>query len=242
MPKIPRWMANAMEALFSGSYHKVRLMHIKPLAPQLIQLRFEGDFNASKIAFTPGNVIEFRVSDTEFRHYTPSSFNKEAGICETIVYLHDKGPGSKWLGQLREGDTLKLLGPGGRMKMNTAAFAHFAFGDETSLGLMKCIASAAEKAHQSCTCIAELDAAHMDWPQHLDLSIKAVPKNAAAQQDAVFAEIQLFLQQIYKNEAAFYLSGNASSIQAVRKYLLSQNIKAAQIQSDPYWAAGKTGL
>lgn len=235
-------MANAMESLFSGSYHTVRLTRIQQLDKQLLGLRFEGNFTASKRIFVPGNVIEFRVSDTEFRHYTPSLFDAKEGIVEAIFYLHDKGPGSKWLEELQEGATLKLLGPGGRMKYDPAASEHFVFGDETSLGLMQCMSNAAALAGKNCTCVAELDAGHLNWPQLIGVPAIPVLKDEQHEHASAIPQIQIFLNRIYKSEAAFYLSGNAGSIKTARKYLLEQNIQAAQIQTDPYWAAGKTGL
>ena len=86
MPKLPKWVANGVEKVFSHLMHPVAVTHTQYLDDQLKLVRFEGDL--SKTKFTPGNVIEFRVNDTDFRHYTPSLFNKSAGVCEVIFYLH----------------------------------------------------------------------------------------------------------------------------------------------------------
>lgn len=144
MPKVPKWMANAMESLFSGMYHPVKVIAIEDLQPRLRKIRFEGDFANVKKEFIPGNVIEFRISDTEFRHYTPSYFNREAGVCDVLFYLHDKGPGSKWVENLKVGNKLNLLGPGGKIRYNPEFKIHIAFGDETSLGSFVCIKNETE--------------------------------------------------------------------------------------------------
>lgn len=78
MPKVPKWMANAMESLFSGSYHPVQVTAVDDLAGGLRKVRFEGNFSKSKKEFVAGNVIEFRISDTEFRHYTLWYYDREA--------------------------------------------------------------------------------------------------------------------------------------------------------------------
>ena len=67
--------------------HVVEVTQVKELHPQLRRVRFEGDL--SKADFVPGQVIEFRVSLTEFRHYTPSFYDQENVIFDVFFFLHD---------------------------------------------------------------------------------------------------------------------------------------------------------
>ncbi len=244
MPKVPKWMANAMESLFSGSYHPVRVTAIEDLADGLRKVRFEGDFSKSKKEFIPGNVIEFRISDTEFRHYTPSYFDQRAGICEVWFYLHDKGPGSKWVKSLKPGHELKLLGPGGKIKYDAAALHHIAFGDETSLGLFDCLSAEAKKQGHSFLGIAELDDANRPWSKLPGGDVVSVSKSDDAKGISAIARLDKWLQNqpVSREATAFYLTGNARSIVAVKKYLLDKGFKNAQVQTEPYWSEGKRGL
>ncbi|SJN22610.1 Oxidoreductase FAD-binding domain protein [Sphingobacterium sp. JB170] len=235
-------MADAMESLFSGSYHPVTVTEVNYLEAELKHVRFEGDFSASKRKFRPGNVIEFRINETEFRHYTPSLFDHGRGVCDVLFYLHGMGPGSDWAATLKKGDGLKLLGPGGKLKFDINANDHFVFGDETSLGLMQSMYRAAEAQDTTCECLVELDSNHIAWTDLVDIPIHPVAKSPKGKAVTALPEVDCFLQRSDRHKTAFYLTGNAKSIQVIRKHLVNSGITASQIQSDPYWVEGKTGL
>jgi len=222
-------MANAMESLFSGSYHPVKITEVKYLNKSLKQVRFKGDFSHIQKEFLPGNVIEFRINDTEFRHYTPSFFNKDEGIFEVLFYLHDKGPGSKWAANLDTGTELKLLGPGKKMSMNLDSKIHIIYGDETSLGLMKWFSNYCKDLQKACYFVIDIDEKHKDWFNFLSID------------SSCFIE-QNELENIEKDSTSFYLTGNAKKIQSFRNNILKMGFSKTQIQSYPYWAEGKIGL
>lgn len=237
-------MANAMESLFSGSYHPVQVTSVESLADRLHKIRFEGDFSKSKKEFIPGNVIEFRISDTEFRHYTPSYFDQKDGVCEVLFYLHDKGPGSKWVAGLKPGDKLNLLGPGGKVKYNSSSKTHIAFGDETSLGSFVCIKKETEKQGHRFLGIAEMDEENRIWTKVLELDVFTVAKNETSKGTNAILILKDLLKHLNsdKNEVTFYLTGNAKSILAMKKFLVQNNFLSKQIQTEPYWVEGKQGL
>lgn len=229
-----------MESLFTGSYHSVTISAVDYLSPVLKRVRFEGDFSKLSKPFVPGNVIEFRVSDTEFRHYTPSYFHAGEGICEILFYLHQKGPGSQWVHRLKTGDQTKLLGPGGKIRFDEQARKHLCFGDETSPGLLKCIADEATRRNAACRCIAELDPRHSTWPDLAAVQCTTVSKNAVSAAQEAIETIRAFSDEL--SETTFYLTGNARSVQAVKKYLSGEGIQSRKIHTEPYWAEGKAGL
>lgn len=244
MPKVPKWMANAMESLFSGMYHPVQVTAVEDLENKLRKIRFEGNFSTLRKGFTPGNVIEFRISDTEFRHYTPSYFNQEEGICEVLFYLHDKGPGSKWVADLKTGDRLNLLGPGGKIKYNPNFQTHIACGDETSLGVFACIKAEADKQGDRFLGIVELDKTHEHWTKILKLDSFTVTKSENPKGTETIIQLDKLFKSLNLNKAetVFYLTGNAKSILNIKKFLLKNDFSNKQIQTEPYWVEGKQGL
>ncbi|MEO0731610.1 MAG: siderophore-interacting protein [Bacteroidota bacterium] len=238
MPKLPKWLANSVEALLPSQFHPVTVTEVEYLTEDLKRIRFEG--NLQKTAFVPGQVIEFRVTDTEFRHYTPSFYDRGAGVCEVLFHLHGRGPGSEWAKRLRVGDRCKLMGPGGRMKFRKEATGHFVFGDETSLGLASHLYRAAWAYGQPFSCLLELADGHEDWPELIELPATALPENdsnipwllkrmdwAAAPSDPGFA---------------YYLTGRAAGIKNLVRILRERGVMNSQIQTSPYWAEGKRGL
>lgn len=230
--------------MFSGSYSEVVVTAVNSIDEGLKSVRFEGVFLNIKTDFVPGQKIEFRVSDTEYRHYTPSYFNQEEGVCEVLFYLHDKGPGSRWAAGLKKGDTLKMIGPGGKMRYDTHANIHILYGDETSLGLFHCMSEEAATRGEHCFCIAELDEAHRHWPGLVNVQAATVVPHVVFKAYTANAKLEEWLQTYTgsRERIAFYLTGNAKAIQAFRKNLLVLDFQSAQIQSDPYWAEGKCGL
>ncbi|GGE14262.1 siderophore-interacting protein [Sphingobacterium cellulitidis] len=244
MPQVPKWMADAMESLFKGTYHSVKITTIKYISPSLKYIRFKGDFSRIKNDFIPGNVIEFRISDRDFRHYTPSYFNLKKGICDVIFYINGKGPGSIWADNLALDDELKIMGPSSKMNFNYSASSHVVFGDETSLGLMQHIHLEAKKQGKPCCCLIEINPNHLDWLDHIRIdfeNIVVLDSSTAGIGQSTFKE-WLLNQRPIQSEMEFYLTGNASSIQKIQKDLISNGYSKKQIQTYPYWAQGKVGL
>ena len=99
MPRIPKWLGDTMETVFSRMITPAIVTKVEYIFPELKRVIMEGDF--TKINFMPGNVIEFRVTDTDFRHYTVSALDQEKGVCEMLVYLHERGVGSNWVKNIR---------------------------------------------------------------------------------------------------------------------------------------------
>ncbi|MDM1048522.1 MULTISPECIES: siderophore-interacting protein [Sphingobacterium] len=244
MPRVPQWMADAMEKFFSGSYHASRVTEIEYLAPELKYIRFEGDFSGVKTDFVAGNVIEIRVNATEFRHYTSSYFNREQGVCDILFYLHDKGPGSRWAEKLRVGDPVKLLGPGRKMSFVKYASAHVVIGDETAIGLMQSINNASKMKARPCFCFIDIQQKHNSWLEWINLedcSYRTV--NMRALEDSFRQYVEwIDNNDILPSYIAFYLSGNTATIQLFRKELIRKGYSNKQIQTYPYWAEGKIGL
>jgi NADPH-dependent ferric siderophore reductase len=242
MPRIPKWLGDTIETVFSRMITPVEVTSVEYFLPELKKIVMKGDL--SKMHFTPGNVIEFRVTDTEFRHYTISAFNKESQTCEMLIYLHDRGVGSKWAHNLKAGDKIGMMGPTSRIKYKTDYEAHFIFGDETSIGLMQFMAKEAAQRGQSCYCLAELDEPNRRWLESLAISARIVEKEyAPAAKFAVEAILEMPAGSWAQwSSAAFYLTGRAKSIQAVRKALTARGVAMKNIFTEPYWAEGKKGL
>lgn len=244
MPRVPKWMANAMEKYFSGSYHSVRVTEVTHIDTKLKRVRFEGDFSSTKKDFVVGNIIEFRVTDTEFRHYTPSLFDKSRGICDVLFYLHGKGSGSTWASELNVNESYKLIGPGGKINFNSAAEFHIFFGDETSLGFMQCMYTEAIRLKHKYLCIAELDESHFSWPQLLGIDAILLKKSLSDKAVQTCEYLKKWLDETKEDitKMTFYLSGNAKSIKNIRNTLKMIGIEKNQIQSESYWVEGKRGL
>lgn len=242
MPRVPTWLGNTMEKVFSNMMPPVIVTEIEYIDLNLKRVRFEGDLSNTK--FIPGYVIEFRVNDNDMRHYTPSYYDKEKGICDVIFYLHNKGVGSKWAENLHVGNKTRLMGPSGRLKYSEQSQKHFFFGDETSLGLFKCIKEEVLKNNQEYFCLLELDKDNQHFKELLNFSGGTLDKSLDNHVQKLNDKIQNFSEDFWDiwREAKFYLSGNAKSIQVVRKALINKGANSRQIVTEGYWAPGRKGL
>ncbi len=242
MSRIPKWLGDTMEVVFSKMIHPVEVLSVKNIAPALKSIVMEGNFTGVK--FKAGNVIEFRINSKEYRHYTASRFDTEKGICEMLIYLHGHGDGSKWIDNLQVGDSLKLMGPGGKIAYLDDREHHFIFGDETSLGLLLSIQEEANRKGHRHFGLAELEEKHKDWPALLGVSAEVVPKSFEHPAAPAWDKLESMEDEFWAQwqEAAFYLTGRAKSIQAVRKVLIAHGISMKQIKTEPYWAERKKGL
>lgn len=242
MPKIPKWLGDTMEVVYQKFIHGVKVKDIQYLDSNLKKIRFSGDFK--NIRYMPGNVVKIRVNDTAFRHYTISAFDAESGSCEILFYLHEKGPGSEWAATLKVGETVRLLGPGGRLHYMPDQENHFLFGDETSLGWMQCMEHEIDKNNQFFFGFVELDPEHGHWANLADSSVKVVSKSMADPAAPTIAILKEWEDDFWEtsDRTVFYLTGRTQSIQAFRKFLLSKGISGRRIKTEPYWADGKSGL
>lgn len=63
MPRIPKWPGDTMETILSGMMIPARVSRATYIFPDQKRIVMEGDFTKTK--YSPVNVIEFRVTDTD---------------------------------------------------------------------------------------------------------------------------------------------------------------------------------
>jgi NADPH-dependent ferric siderophore reductase len=241
MPKVPKWVADAMESVFSGQSRKVSLVEVTYLNPYLKKITFKG--NLKGVNFKIGQAIVIRVDDRNFRNYTPSYWNSEEGLFEVIFHLHGNGPGSHYIASLNLNDTLNITLPRGFDFYKKDYQYHFFFGDETSLGLFKSLKQAIDANDQNYLGLLEVNAE--TWKEKLNsecqLDVVPTSTNKAANAITYLENLDQRIWDLWKN-GFFYLIGNARSIQNFRKALKQKGISSKNILTQPYWMEGKIGL
>ena len=242
MPRVPKWLGDAMESVLASKYLTVKVASITLLTDTLCQLKLSGDFLG--VDFQPGYVVDFRVNDNDFRHYTPSAFDAKAGTCEILIHLHGKGPGSAFVSRLKAGGVLKMVIPRGRKLYQRDHQFHFFFGDETALGLFKLFSQEIYTANQHYTGVLEMSEENLGVAEQLGMKLKTVLKSpddpgryAAASLYAFKTDYPHIFQQ-----GIFYLIGNAASIQHFKRTLRHMGVAVKNIKTEAYWAKGKVGL
>ena len=241
MPKLPSWLANTMEKVISNKIYQVEVVETKMLSSNLKCVTFKGDFFDAK--FIPGNEVLLRVNANEYRHYTLSGFDEAHETCEVIFYLNRQGPGHHLAVNIQKGDHLKLIVDRAKVKYNQASNQHFFFGDETSLGLYESLGKKVIGEDLEYFGVLELQEENLNSVEHLKLLIDAVPSdlNAPAENAITWMEnMHPLCWEMWQN-ATFYLTGRAKSIQQFKRYLKHRGVSFRQIITMPYWEIGKVG-
>jgi len=241
MPKLPSWLANTMEKVISDKIYQVEVIETKMLSSNLKCVTFKGDFIDAK--FIPGMEVLFRVNANEYRHYTLSGFDETHETCEVIFYLNRQGPGHKLVINIQKGDRLKLIVDRAKVKYNEASNQHFFFGDETSLGLYESLGKKVIDEDVEYFGVLELHEENLNSVEHLKLLIDTVPSdlNAPAKNAINWMEnMHPLCWEMWQN-ATFYLTGRAKSVQQFKRYLKQRGVSFRQIITMPYWEMGKIG-
>ncbi|MCP9751600.1 siderophore-interacting protein [Ferruginibacter sp. HRS2-29] len=241
MPTIPKWMGDIMESTFSNKFRSVTITHIECLSTELKKIRFKGDL--SSVKFQAGQAVVFRIDGRNYRHYTPSFWDSEAGICDIVFHLHGNGPGQLFISKLKEGDHLRMGLPSGYNLYKRDSKYHFFFGDETTLGLFQSLKNLINTEDKHYIGVLELDAGSLHAPGQLGLMLDVVPKAETKALHAIrfLDELEEELWELWKT-GVFYLMGNARSIQVFRNALKQRGISSKNIVTQPYWVEGKAGL
>lgn len=241
MPKVPKWVADVLENVFSGFNRKVIVAEINHLHPFIKTIKFRGDL--SGVNFKPGQAISIRVNETNFRNYTPSFWDSENGVFEVIFHLHGNGPGSSYIDGLELDDLVNIVLPRGLDLYKKEYEYHFFFGDETTIGLFKSLKQVIEENGQNYIGILELneDTMHYELKTRYGLDIVSSSINKAQNAISFLQNLPDRVWKLWQN-GSFYLMGNGRSIQNFRKALKEKGVNSRNIRTQPYWVEGKIGL
>lgn len=220
MPRMPKWMGDAVESLMASKFLTVTVTRMEYLSPEVKKVCFTGDL--SKADFDAGYAVTFRVNALDHRDYTPAVFTKDT--CEIIFHIHGNGPGSTFADNLQVGDTTKMVIPRGRKLYRSEGGPHFFFGDESSIGTLKAIMQ-----EVPCMGILELDESNWHVPAKLGMQVDVVQKGSSS-------------LDLPNDRAVYVLTGNGESIQSFRKMLKGKGVSSSQIITKAYWIPGKKGL
>jgi NADPH-dependent ferric siderophore reductase len=241
MPRVPKWVADAMENVFSSQVRKVVVSEIIYLNPFLKKVTFKGDF--SNVKFKLGQAISIRVNETNFRNYTPSNWDSQEGVFQVIFHIHGNGPGSNFISDLQLNDSVNIILPRGFELYRKEHKYHFFFGDETTIGLFESLQHSIEENGQEYIGILELNQETLRVEFNTKSGLEIVPSSIEKARNAISILERLpdVVWKLWQN-GAFYLMGNGRSIQNFRTALKEKGVNLKNIKTQPYWVEGKVGL
>lgn len=208
----------------------------------------------------PCDVTAFRVSRTDFRHYTPALLDEAPdGSAEVtiVVQRHGDGvahdvptPGHDLVEALTAGDDVRLC-----QWSSTRAF-HWTteerpvllLGDATVISLALAMGRRAPSEGRDLMTILEVSVDDVDAARTLLPGAVVVPTDGEPGEatDAWLATNLVALRALGRQgtgEPVAYLAGHGPSIQRQRAFLREHvGLDRRSVRTQPYWAPGKAGL
>jgi ferric-chelate reductase (NADPH) len=221
-----------VQKLFTRRAHVVDIVDIGS-AFRIITL---GGDALRHVAWTPGDKLQVQLGGWVQRTYTPMDWDPVAGRTRILVCLHAGGPGTQWARMVRKGDDCILFGP--RKSIARAASSVIVFGDETSLGLAAALRGPGTHLLLE---VANPDQA-MPVLGYLGLGGAYVSTRSAGDAHLAEGETQLSTWLMTDPGAEIILTGRASAIQHMTRFLRQTEVGTGRRQSKAYWAPGKKGL
>jgi NADPH-dependent ferric siderophore reductase len=193
----------------------------------------------------PCDVTAFRVSRTDFRHYTPAVLDQAARELTIVVHRHGGGPGEELIASWSVGSAVRVC-----RWSSTRGFRWHAssdpvvlLGDATVISLAMAFAERAADERREVLTVLEVDAGDVEATRHLvpgAVVVAAEPEPGHAL-DAWLAENADAVTSLAG--PLVYLAGHGQSIQRQRVFLRETcGLDRRRISTQPYWATGRSGL
>ena len=216
----------------------------EPLGANLTRLVLSSEQFADATT-DPCDVTAFRVSRTDFRHYTPAVLDPERRELTIIVHRHGSGLGEELVAGWSVGSDVKVC-----QWSSTRSFRWHdgpdpvvLLGDATVISLAMAFADRAAQESRDVVTALEVDAGDVEATRELVPGAVVV---AAGHEPG--DALDTWLRERPDAVTALgtplvYLAGHGQSIQRQRAFLREAcGIDRRRISTQPYWATGRSGL
>lgn len=245
-PETNRLDRRALKPIFKlaerAMTYPARITKVVALGPDLARVTLHAS-QLCEAEWQPGDKLDVEVAQLSYRAYTPCLIDPHMGLAEILVFDHGQSAGSRRLCAARAGETVRIRGPKTSTPLSGQAGAVSFFGDETSIGLL-----VAHKYQDPCFVGAgawiEASSAQSIGAvlNQLDLAKATLLQRAPSASHLERAADQIFRGMTDDPCRSVVLTGQASSIQSVRKHLLARGIHKSRIITHAFWAEGKVAL
>lgn len=193
----------------------------------------------------PCDVTAFRVSRTEFRHYTPAVLDQAARELTVIVHRHGSGLGEELIAGWSVGSQVRVCqwSSARGFRWHDSADPVVLLGDATVISLAMAFTERASVQLRDVLIVLEVDAGDVAATSELvpGATVVAATHEPGAALDAWLAEHADAVTSL--GDPVVYLAGHGQSIQRQRSFLRGTcGLDRRRISTQPYWATGRSGL
>ncbi|OKS88532.1 siderophore-interacting protein [Mucilaginibacter polytrichastri] len=179
--------------------------------------------------------IKFKVADFTFRDYTPSGWDAETCTCTIFVDAAHNGPGSLWARNLQKGDNISYIKVGVTRHCPLGTSTIIGLGDESSLGHLLALQQTVIPSGRFTGAIVMANEGHRKLLGEYFPS----PLAPIARYDTYghHSLIEWLVNQHYSlDNTLFYLAGNNTMVDQLRKLLKQQGYASGQIKAQGFWS------
>lgn len=209
---------------------------------RLIDLRGEG---LKDSGWEPGDKLRVKLGDIDLRTYTPLSWDDARGVTRLLAWLPGRGPGSRWAGSVKAGESFFFKGPKDSLNLSKAAEGPVVFfGDETAVGAAAALRGL-RPDDSSVRFVFELedpaDAAAALAAVGLEDAVVIVKEPEGGHLKAARKTIVAIADE-WGGPGRVFLVGNQESVKTLKGKLEKKLGDCAKVKAKVYWREGKKGL
>lgn len=199
------------------------------MSPSVVRVRATAD-KAAQASFPAGCKIKVHVGGGQMRSYTPAAIDRDTGLLDLVVFVQGDTAASEWVRRLGHGDVFHFLGPASSISGPTGEEPWVGFyGDETAIGLAEAILAAASTD----VSLGAIETRPGDLAAVEQLPLAAVPRGAEVGAGLVEHARAV---AIPNGPGVLWLSGEATSVLALRTVFLERGVPKARLRVKPYWS------
>ena len=231
--------SNVLERLL---FRPVTVVSVECIGERFRLLRMEGEGFRS-VRWTAGQAIQIFLGNLTKRTYTPMNLDTNMGSACFLFYLHGDSPGSRWAASVKVGDTCQVTRPQDSLDFASVTVPVLFFGDETSFAaaqtLDRCQSSggAPRYVFEVESCVQSEVVLNRLGLENVLLITKERDGSHLHPVAAKLAELAAMM-----SSPLLVLTGQARSIQSIRKRLKQDYSTLPKSKVKAYWSPGKTGM
>ena len=216
---------------FNSGLQDAQIIEVENLSPKVRRIRISGQ-SIQQVSWQPGDKIKI-LAGPKLRSYTPSRINNTEGWMDIVFYLHGNGKASDWAKTAKVGIETCFLGPVRSMpsfddKPDWVIF----LGDETTIGLA---VSLLKDLSPSVNVHGAIELAAPDIPSLQKMDLDLTPAIRTQKHgDALLQWLEDF--NIPEGKGLVWLSGEVSSVRALKTSLMARGLHRSQLKIKPYWS------
>ncbi|MFI9327045.1 siderophore-interacting protein [Kitasatospora sp. NPDC052868] len=220
--------------------HDVRVTAVTPLTSNLVRLTLFGPTLTDLGIEHPTQWVKLAVPDGHSRAYTIRHHRPVHAEADIDVVLHGNGPVSRWAAVARPGDSARLGGPRGRFQALDGAAHVVLAADESALPAALTILDRLPSSVRVSAFFEVADATDtLRLDTRADLTINWLPRPVGHPKGRLLTAALLGAD--LPSSASAWLAGEASSVTAIRRHLLTdRGYSGEDVQAKGYWKLGES--